>query len=127
MSNAGRLGECVDASACWKPAPTQWDGGTCSLTDRYACGTLIGKSYDTDGMCLELWDAVSRNITSDFETEAEALAYVRVLVQQGWKAAELLLIFDDPALAVEDLPAAVSGDELARRAEDAVAPKRRTA
>jgi hypothetical protein len=74
-------------------------------------------------MCLELWDAVSRNITSDFETEAEALAYVRVLVQQGWKAAELLLIFDDPALAVEDLPAAVSGDELARRAT----PSRRNA
>ena len=79
-------------------------------------------------MCWELWDAVSGNIISDFETESEALAYVRVLLKQGWKADELLLMFDDPALAVEDLPKAISGDELARRANIvAESPTRRTA
>ena len=39
-------------------------------------------------MLWEVWDAVSRNIIADFETEAEALAYVRVLIGQGWKAYE---------------------------------------
>lgn len=78
-------------------------------------------------MCWELWDAVSGNIISDFETESEALDYVRVLRKQGWKADELLVMFDDPALAVEDLPAAISGEALVRRAEAAVSETRRTA
>jgi hypothetical protein len=79
-------------------------------------------------MNWEIWDAVSRNIICDFATEAEAMAYVRVLLEQGWKTGELLLIFDDPALADEDLPPAVSGEELARRAgTSSQGPKRRTA
>jgi hypothetical protein len=78
-------------------------------------------------MCWEIWDAISGNIISDFETESEALAYVRALIEQGWKADELLLIFDDPALADEDLPPAISGDELARRAAATATPVHRTA
>ena len=77
-------------------------------------------------MCWEIWDAVSRNIISDFETEADALTYVRVLIGQGWKADELLLL-DDPALEDEDLPMAISGDVLARRMETVLSPTRQTA
>ena len=79
-------------------------------------------------MHWELWDAVSRNQLAAYETEAAALAGVRDLLDEGWKATELLLIFDDSALADEDLPPAVSGDELVRRAGAAhEPPSRRTA
>ena len=79
-------------------------------------------------MNWEIWDAVSRNIISDFATEAEALDYVRELLVQGWKAEELILIFDDPMLADEDLPPGVGGEELARLADAAgPGPARRTA
>jgi hypothetical protein len=79
-------------------------------------------------MYWAIWDAVSGNAIVDFETEAEALAYVRALLEQGWKPAELLLIFDDPALADEDLPLAVTGEELARKAGLAdESPSRHTA
>ena len=84
-------------------------------------------SVYTDCMCWELWDAVSRNIISDFATEVDALTYVRVLLDQGWKPDELVLLFDDPTVAVEDLPPAVSGDELARRVLAAASLTRRTA
>jgi len=40
---------------------------------------------------------------SDFETEAEALAYVRELIEQGWKIDEILFMVDDPAWADEDV------------------------
>ncbi len=75
-----------------------------------------------------LWDAISRNQLAAYETEAAALAGVRDLLDEGWKAAELLLIFDDPALAEEDVPPAVSGNGLIRRARAAQEPpSRRTA
>jgi hypothetical protein len=67
-------------------------------------------------MIWEIWDAVSRNIISDFETEAEALAAVRSLVESGWKVDDLLVMVDDPAWADEDVPLAITGDELAQRA-----------
>ncbi len=70
-------------------------------------------------MYWELWDAISRNQLAAYETEAAALAGVRELIGEGWQATELLLIFDDPALADEDLSPAVSGDDLVRRAEAA--------
>jgi hypothetical protein len=61
-------------------------------------------------------------------SEAEALAIVRQLLDADWTAAELVLIFDDSALADEDLPPGMSGKELARRAEAAASnPTRRTA
>jgi hypothetical protein len=63
-----------------------------------------------------IWDLVSANALWDFESETEALAYVRELLGQGWKPDELVLIFDDPALADEELPPGVTGEELARRA-----------
>ena len=79
-------------------------------------------------MHWELWDAISQNQLAAYETEAAALAGVRDLIGEGWKAAELLLIFDDPTLADEDVPSAVSGDELTRRAGAAhEPPARRTA
>lgn len=68
-------------------------------------------------MIWEVWDAVSRNAIADFETEAEALAAVRSLVEDGWKVDDLLFMVDDPAWADEDVPLAITGDELARRAE----------
>jgi len=79
-------------------------------------------------MHWELWDAISRNQMAAYETETAALAGGRDLLDEGWKAAELLLIFDDPALADEDVPPAISGDELIRRAGVAHEPTvRRTA
>jgi len=71
-------------------------------------------------MIWELWDAVSGNAISDFETEAEALAYVRALIDDGWKIDEILFMVDDPAWADEDVPLAITGDELARKAGIAV-------
>jgi hypothetical protein len=79
-------------------------------------------------MIWEVWDAVSRNIIADFGTEAEALAYVRALTDQGWKVDDLLFMVDDPAWADEDVPLAITGDELARRAGIvSESPTRRTA
>ena len=63
-----------------------------------------------------IWSLESGNAIWDYETESEALAPVRELVGQGWKPEELVLIFDDPAVADEDLPLGVTGEELARRA-----------
>jgi hypothetical protein len=78
-------------------------------------------------MIWELWDAVSENAISDFETEAEALAYARVLVEQGWKFGEILFMVDDPAWADEDVPLAITGEDLARKAGIASeSPARRT-
>jgi len=67
-------------------------------------------------MIWEVWDAVSRNAIADFKTEAEALAAVRSLVEDGWKVDDILFMVDDPAWADEDVPQAITGDELARRA-----------
>jgi hypothetical protein len=79
-------------------------------------------------MLWEVWDAVSRNAIADFETEAEALAAVRSLVESGWKVGQLLFMVDDPAWADEDVPLAITGDELARRAGIVnESPTRRTA
>jgi hypothetical protein len=76
----------------------------------------------------ELWDLVSRNALADFETESEGLAFVRELLSLGWKSSDLTFFYDDPAVDVDDLPKAISGDELARRAEAAGDdPVRRTA
>lgn len=79
-------------------------------------------------MTWEVWAVPTSNLIAAEDTEAEALAVVRTLLTEGWTPAELVLIFDDPALADEDLPPGVSGDELARRAEAAGnPPTRRTA
>jgi hypothetical protein len=75
-----------------------------------------------------VWDVVSANALNDFESESEALSFVRELIGLGWKADELVMIYDDPALADEELPPGVTGDELARRAEaSGDGPIRRTA
>jgi hypothetical protein len=82
---------------------------------------------------LQIVPATVRGFTKsegepDFESESEALSFVRELIGQGWKADELVMMFDDPALADEDLPPGVTGEELARRAEAAASnPVRRTA
>ena len=55
----------------------------------------------------------------DFEAESEALGFVRDLLERGWEPADLSLMYDDPAIEVEELPPAIAGDDLARRAEAA--------
>jgi hypothetical protein len=53
---------------------------------------------------------------------------VRSLVEGGWKVDEILFMVDDPAWADEDVPLAITGDELARRAGIvSESPSRRTA
>jgi hypothetical protein len=76
----------------------------------------------------ELWDLDSANQLNAFETEAEALAFVHELLSLGWKADELTLLFEDESGPVEELPPALTGDELARRVASLGAPNaRRTA
>jgi len=60
-------------------------------------------------------------------SEVEALAVVRDLLGSDWTPDELTLIYDDPSLADEELPLAVTGEELARRAGVVRDPARRTA
>ena len=67
----------------------------------------------------EIWDVESANAIWDFESEAEALTLVRELMDKGWRTDQLVMIYEDPALADEDLPPGVTGDELAQRVEAA--------
>jgi hypothetical protein len=64
-----------------------------------------------------VWDLESANALADFDSEPEALSFIRELLGKDWKADELVMFFEDPALADEDLPPGVTGDELARRVE----------
>jgi len=76
----------------------------------------------------EIWHLPSNNVLADAEAEHEALAVVRAIVAEGTMYSDLMLLFDDPEVDVEDLPSPVTGDELARRAEAAGNdPVRRTA
>jgi hypothetical protein len=76
----------------------------------------------------EVWHLASANLLADFETEAEALALVRELIDQGVAPVDLSMGFDDPAIDINDLELALTGEELARRAEAAGSdPIRRTA
>ncbi|MGE3908544.1 MAG: hypothetical protein AB7K36_04295 [Chloroflexota bacterium] len=67
-------------------------------------------------MFWEVWAVPTGNLIAAKATEAEALAVVQSLLAVDWSADELTLIFDDPALPVEDLPPALTGDDLAQRA-----------
>jgi hypothetical protein len=67
-------------------------------------------------MTWEVWAIPTSNLIAAEATEAEALAVVRQLLASDWAPDELTLIFDDPSLADEELPPAVTGDDLARRA-----------
>ena len=64
----------------------------------------------------ELWHVPSRNALADLESEAEALAFVRDLIRQGSKPADLALQFDNSEMNAENLPSGVTSKELARRA-----------
>ena len=64
----------------------------------------------------EIWHLPSRNVLADAESEREALAVTRDIVDEGSTYSDLLLLFDDPNVDVENLPLPVTGDELARRA-----------
>ena len=77
-------------------------------------------------MHWELWDTDTANLLDASDSEAEILALVRELLAKGWPVGDLSLIYEDETQPVEALPPAVTGAELARRAEDA-APRRRTA
>ena len=63
----------------------------------------------------ELWHVTTVNQLATFETEAAALGLARELLSLGWLADELTLLFDDPSVLVEELPPALTGDELAQR------------
>jgi len=76
----------------------------------------------------EIWHLPSNNVLADAESEQEALAIVREFVDAGSKYSDLMLLFDDPDLDVEELPTPVTGEELAQRAKSASNdPVRRTA
>lgn len=78
-------------------------------------------------MHWELWSVDTANLVGTFDTEAEGLALVRELVGKGWPAEVLSLMVEDETVPVEALPPAVTGAELARRAEDAARGHRLTA
>jgi len=79
-------------------------------------------------MIWEVWDIETGNMVGFRDTEAEALALVRDLVDKGWPMAALSLLADDESLTADSLPPAVSGDDLARKAGLAdTDPSRRTA
>ena len=78
-------------------------------------------------MHWELWSVDTANLVGTFDTEAEGLALVRELVGKGWPAEVLSLMVEDETVPVEVLPPAVTGAELARRAEDAAQGRRLTA
>lgn len=79
-------------------------------------------------MRWELWDVESGNLVGERDSEAEALALVRDLTQRGWPVGALSLLAEDETVPEEELPPAVTGEELARRAaDDGADPVRRTA
>lgn len=69
----------------------------------------------TTGMFWGVWAVPTGNLIAAKTTEAEALAVVRGLLAVDWDASELTLIFDDPSVPDEELPPALTGDEVARR------------
>lgn len=66
-------------------------------------------------MFWEVWAIPTANLIAAKATETEALAVIRDLLAADWVADELTLIFDDPSMPVEQLPPAVTGEDLARR------------
>lgn len=79
-------------------------------------------------MRWELWDVESGNIVGERDSEAEAFAMVRSLIALGWPVHALSLLPEDETIPDEQLPPAVSGEDLARRAGAAGDdPVRRTA
>jgi hypothetical protein len=79
-------------------------------------------------MTWEVWSIPTANMSAAEASEPEALAVVRQLLTTDWTSDELVMIYDDPSIADENLPPGVTGEELARRAEAAALnPARRTA
>ena len=68
-------------------------------------------------MHWELWAMPDFNLIAATDGEAEALALVRELLAKGWRADNLSLILEDEARSAGELPPALTGEELARRAE----------
>jgi len=73
-------------------------------------------------MHQELWAVPTMNMIASRSTEAQALELVRELLAKGWQPNELSLITEDDAVSADDLPPAITGDELARWAATATAP-----
>jgi hypothetical protein len=71
-------------------------------------------------MHWELWDTESGNLVGHRDSEADALSLVRELAQLGWPVSLLTLLAEDKSKPVHQLPPAMTGDELERRA--AIAP-----
>jgi hypothetical protein len=70
-------------------------------------------------MQWELWHIGSANQLAACDAEADALVLVRELIGKGCPAEELSLLFEDESQPVEALPPALTGAELARRAQAA--------
>ena len=66
-------------------------------------------------MFWEVWAIPTANLIAAKATETEALAVIRDLLAADWVVDELTLIFDDPSVPVEQLPPALTGDDLTRR------------
>ena len=62
-----------------------------------------------------VWAIPTSNLIAAEATEDRALAIVRDLLATDWTPDELTLIVDDESLEIDDLPPAITGDELARR------------
>ncbi len=67
-------------------------------------------------MHWELWAIPTMNMITSRATEGEILDLVRELLAKGWQPDEMSLIAEDESAADEDLPPAITGAELARRA-----------
>lgn len=78
-------------------------------------------------MHWELWSVDTANLVGTFDTEAEGLALVRELVGKGWPIEALSLMVEDEGVPVENLPPAMAGGDLMRRAEDVLRGQRLTA
>ena len=66
-------------------------------------------------MQWEVWAIPTSNMIAAEASEARALAVVRDLLASDWTPDELTLIADDESLDIEDLPPAITGDDLVRR------------
>ena len=79
-------------------------------------------------MHWELWALNSGNLICEYETEADALAMVRALVDDGWSADDLglgLEFDDDDEGDDASLPPVLSGVALTQRAYDGQARRER--
>ena len=74
-------------------------------------------------MHYEVWEFRSRSLVASYDSEGEAMELVRRLLDAGWAPEDLALGAEDEAVAVENLPPALTGSALAARAADLDTPR----